>query len=167
MKKIEKNKSIYCNHFFFMREAFKEAKKAFYKNEVPIGAVAVLNNRIVARAYNNTENKKLFFAHAEFLVLKKLNKKIKNHKFEKISIYTTLEPCIMCMGALIQARVQSLYYGAENLKSGFFSKVGILSSDSLDNFSFFYEKISVQSGFLSEESSFILKKFFLNLRKKK
>ncbi|KXT29452.1 cytidine and deoxycytidylate deaminase zinc-binding region family protein [Candidatus Phytoplasma oryzae] len=145
-----------------MKEALKEAQKAFLKNEVPIGAVAVLKDKIVARAHNNIENKKLFFAHAEFLVLSKLNQKIKNYKFEEISIYTTLEPCIMCIGALIQARIKKLYYGASNFKSGFIEHFNIKFSK-LNTCSF--KNIFIQSGCLSEESSIILKKFFLNLRK--
>ncbi|WCA22519.1 nucleoside deaminase [Candidatus Phytoplasma oryzae] len=148
-------------HFFFMKEAFKEAKKAFYKNEVPIGAIAVWKDKIIARAHNNIEKKKIFFAHAEFLVLhklnNKLNKKNQNYKFQDIIIYTTLEPCIMCMGALIQTRIRKLYYSADNFKSGFL----------YNNISNIPHKISIKSGFLSKESSYILKEFFINLRKKK
>ncbi|WBL31485.1 nucleoside deaminase [Candidatus Phytoplasma sacchari] len=154
MEKIGQKK-----HFFFMREAFKEAKKAFYKNEVPVGSIAVLRDKIIARAHNNIEKKKKFFAHAEFLVLNKLNQRIDNYKFEDISIYTTLEPCIMCMGALIQFRIKKLYYGANNIKSGFHILLSCKNS-------FISKKIYVKSGFLAEESSSILKEFFCNLRKK-
>lgn len=148
-------------HFFFMKEALKEAKKAFYKGEVPIGSVAVFNDKIIARAHNNKKRSNLFYSHAEFLVLKKINKKIKDYRMNNIVFYTTLEPCIMCMGALIQTRISKLYFGATNLKSGFIEHFHSKSK----NFNFL-NKISVESGFLAEESKMILQKFFSNLRKK-
>ncbi|MDV3170786.1 MAG: nucleoside deaminase [Candidatus Phytoplasma stylosanthis] len=149
-------------HLFFMKEALRQAKKAFSKNEVPVGTVAVLNNKIVARSHNNIEKSKLFFSHAEFLILVKLNKKFKNYKFlNDIIIYTTLEPCMMCTGALIQARVRKIYYSASNKKLGFLSKISFFSQKNK-----FYSKISFNSGLLENESKFILKKFFLDLRKK-
>jgi cytosine deaminase/tRNA(adenine34) deaminase len=150
--------------FFFMKEALKEANKAFLKNEVPVGAIAVLDKKIVARAHNNTKNN-FCFSHAEFLVLNKLNRKLKNCKFKKISIYSTLEPCIMCMGALIQMRIKKLYYGASNFKCGFIKNYNF--SKKKTNLNNILSKISIKSGLFSEESSFILKKFFFQLRKKK
>ncbi|WP_246833689.1 nucleoside deaminase [Texas Phoenix palm phytoplasma] len=149
-------------HFFFMEEAIKEAKKAFFKGEVPVGAIAVLNDNIIARAHNNTKKSKLFFAHAEFLVLQKINQKKKNYSFENIIIYTTLEPCVMCLGALIQTRIRKLYFGTSNFKLGFLSNVYF----SFSNIPYL-RNISVKSGLLSDESELILKKFFSFVREKK
>ncbi|MFR0367894.1 nucleoside deaminase [Candidatus Phytoplasma palmae] len=149
-------------HFFFMEEALKEAKKAFFKGEVPVGSIAVLNDRIIAKAHNSTKKSKLFFAHAEFLVLQKINYKSKNYRFEDITIYTTLEPCVMCLGALIQTRIRKLYFGTSNFKLGFLTNV---------YFSFanvpYLRNISVKTGLLSEKSELILKKFFSFVRKKR
>ncbi|WP_323847715.1 MAG: nucleoside deaminase [Phytoplasma sp.] len=147
--------------FFFIKEAFKEAQKAFLKGEVPVGAVAVLDNKIIARAHNNVEKKKIFFGHAEFLVLKKLNKKFQNYRFNDIMIYTTLEPCIMCMGALIAVRIKKIYYSANNIRFGLCNNYSLFQ----ENIKFF-SKISCKFNFLEKESENILKKFFANLRKK-
>ncbi|WP_341266565.1 nucleoside deaminase [Candidatus Phytoplasma fraxini] len=147
--------------FFFIKEAFKEAQKAFLKGEVPVGAVAVLDNKIIARAHNNVEKKKIFFGHAEFLVLQKLNKKFKNYRFNDIIIYTTLEPCIMCMGALIAVRIKKIYYSANNIRFGLCNNLSLFKKDIN-----FFSKISCKINFLEKESEFILKKFFSNLRKK-
>ncbi|WP_284928447.1 nucleoside deaminase [Candidatus Phytoplasma sp. AldY-WA1] len=146
--------------FFYMKEAFKEAQKAFLKGEVPVGAVAVLNDKVIARAHNNVEKKKIFFGHAEFLILKKLNKKFKNYRFNDIIIYTTLEPCIMCMGALIQVRIKKIYYSTPNIR------LGLKNNFSLNNLSLI-SKISFKSDFFEKESEYILKNFFINLRKEK
>ncbi|MDV3198271.1 MAG: nucleoside deaminase [Vigna little leaf phytoplasma] len=144
-----------------MRAAFEEAKKAFFENEVPVGAIAVMNDKIIARAHNNKKKTLLFFGHAEFLVLKKLNNKIKNHYFSEISFYSTLEPCLMCIGALIATKVKKLYFGADNFKSGFSKDISFCShSNSL-------KKISIKKGFLAKESEALLKSFFVQLRKKK
>ncbi|QTX03225.1 tRNA-specific adenosine deaminase [Candidatus Phytoplasma luffae] len=148
-------------HFYFMREALKEAYKAFFKGEVPVGTVAVLDDNIIAKAHNNVEKSKLFFSHAEFLLLQKINQYNKNYKFNNIIIYTTLEPCIMCTGALIQSRIKTVYYGASNIKSGFLNQLNLLKRDSNFNIN-----ISFHSGLLAKESEFLLKSFFLNLRKK-
>ncbi|MEZ0180328.1 nucleoside deaminase ['Camptotheca acuminata' phytoplasma] len=148
-------------HFYFMREALKEAKKSFFKKEVPVGAVAVLNDKIIARSHNSVEIEKVFFAHAEFLILKKLNKKFQSYRLNDIIIYTTLEPCVMCTGALIQTRIKKVYYGAFSPRSGFLSKTSLFKKDIK-----FFQKISFESGLLKEESEFILKKFFFLLRNK-
>ncbi|CAP18326.1 CMP/dCMP deaminase zinc-binding protein [Candidatus Phytoplasma mali] len=143
---------------FFMKEAFKEAKKAYYKNEVPVGAVAVLNNQIIARTHNNCEKKQIFFGHAEFLLMMKLNKKFKNRRLNKINIYVTLEPCLMCAGALIQTQINKVYYSVNNYKSG-----SIDSVISLLKFKYPH-KIITESGLLAKENKILLKNFFKNLR---
>ncbi|MGE9276312.1 MAG: nucleoside deaminase [Candidatus Phytoplasma pruni] len=148
-------------HFVFMKEAFKEAKKAFLKDEVPVGAVAIMNDKIISRAHNNIEKSQLFYGHAEFLLLMKLNKKLKTYRMDEVIIYITLAPCLMCAGALIQSRIQTIYYSAFNPKSYFFKKFFVLLE----------EKKHKQNNFiklelLEKENEHILKKFFYNLRKK-
>lgn len=139
-----------------MTEAFKEAKKAYKKNEVPVGAVAVLNNKIIERSYNACEQRKIFFGHAEFLLMMKLNKKFKNRRLNKINIYVTLEPCPMCAGALIQAKINKIYYSVENYKCG-----AIKSLISLLKIKFPHKVIS-ESGILVKENQKLLKNFFKN-----
>ncbi|MDV3166160.1 MAG: nucleoside deaminase ['Waltheria sp.' little leaf phytoplasma] len=147
-------------HFWFMKEAFQEAQKAFEKGEVPVGAVAVIDDKIVARAHNNTENSQLFFSHAEFLVLIKVNLQLKNYRMNMVDIYVTLEPCMMCFGALIQSRVNKIYYSASNVNFNFYH-----------NFLYIYNNLKYHEKFVKlfifeSESRNILRKFFSNLRHK-
>ncbi|AGL90463.1 Cytidine/deoxycytidylate deaminase family protein [Candidatus Phytoplasma australiense] len=147
-------------NLFFMKAAFQEAYKAYLKKEVPVGAVVVLNNQIIARAHNNRKQKNLFFGHAEFLALIKANKKLKNRRLTNSSVYVTLEPCLMCAGALIQAGVKHVYYGAADSKTGCIKS--LLTSFELP----LPHKVIAHSGFLAQESSDLLKTFFQQLRKK-
>ncbi|CCV64941.1 Probable Zn dependent nucleoside deaminase [Alteracholeplasma palmae J233] len=148
-------------HEKFMLEALKEAKKAYKKMEVPVGAVAVLDGKIIARAHNNRETKQKFSGHAEFIVMEKASKKVQSWRLSEVSIYVTLEPCLMCAGALIQSRVKALYYGSKDLKSG--------SIDSIINLQElpYNHKIEYESGILAEESTELLKRFFRELRENK
>lgn len=102
----------------YLAEAYKEAQKAANIDEVPVGAVVVQGNKIIARAYNLKESKNLATAHAEILALAKASKKIKSWRLNECEVYVTLEPCVMCMGALVQARVKKIYFGAKDLKGG-------------------------------------------------
>lgn len=97
-----------------MKIALKEAKKAFNQNEVPVGAIIVYNDTIIAKAYNEKEQKKSIFAHAEILAIHKATKKLKNWRLENCDIYVTLEPCPMCTSAIQQSRIRKIYYGVEN-----------------------------------------------------
>ncbi|EMR14586.1 MAG: nucleoside deaminase [Sweet potato little leaf phytoplasma] len=147
-------------HFWFMQEAFIEAKKAFEKGEVPVGAVAVIDDKIVARAHNNTENSQLFFSHAEFLVLIEVNRQLRSYRMNMVNIYVTLEPCMMCFGALIQSRVNKIYYSASNINFNFYN-----------NFLYTYNNLKYHEKFVKlfifeSESQNILRKFFANLRYK-
>ncbi|MDO8029989.1 nucleoside deaminase ['Planchonia careya' phytoplasma] len=147
-------------HFWFMQEAFIEAKKAFEKGEVPVGAVAVIDDKIVARAHNNTENSQLFFSHAEFLVLIEVNRQLRSYRMNIVNIYVTLEPCMMCFGALIQSRVNKIYYSASNINFNFYN-----------NFLYTYNNLKYHEKFVKlfifeSESQNILRKFFANLRYK-
>lgn len=102
----------------FLDEALKEAKKAYKKLEVPVGAVIVRNGKIVAKAHNLRETKKLSTAHAEILCIERACKKLKSWRLEDCTLYVTLEPCAMCSGAIMQSRIKKVVYGAKDLKNG-------------------------------------------------
>ena len=102
----------------FMKEALKEAKKAFNKEEIPIGVVIVKDNKIISRAHNLKESKKDTTKHAEILAIQKASKKINSWRLTDCEMYVTLEPCTMCAGAIIQARLGKLYIGTMDYKTG-------------------------------------------------
>jgi len=147
------------SHEYFMNEALKEAKKANDKDEVPVGAVVVLDGKIIARAHNLRESRQSIHAHAEFLAIEKAAKKIGSWRLENADLYVTLEPCPMCAGAMIQARIKNLYYGAKDPKTGAVESVIKL----LDNP--FNHKIYYEGGLLMDKCSNILSTFFKNKRK--
>jgi tRNA(adenine34) deaminase len=143
-----------------MSIALKEAKKAFLKDEVPVGAVVVYQDKIIARAYNKREKNQQFHAHAEFLAMMKAAKKLGSWRLEDCDIYVTMEPCPMCAGAMIQSRIRSLYYGVSDPKAGVINSL-------TDLFALpFNHKIHVESGLLENQSQELLKSFFKKLRKK-
>lgn len=146
-------------HEKFMQEALKEAKKAKLLNEVPVGCVIVLDNKIIARAHNLREDKQSTLAHAELLAIQKANKKLNSWRLEDCDLYVTLEPCLMCVGAIIQARIRHLYYGATDKKSGALGgNIDILTNK-------FNHQLLVTKKILEEESKSLLKDFFKELRK--
>jgi len=148
------------DHNKYMKMALKEANKAFKKNEVPIGAILVKDNKVIARAHNMREKNNLATSHAEILVIEKANKKLKSWRLDSCTLYVTIEPCPMCAGAIIQSRIKEVVYGARDLKAGAHSSV-------LNLFAFpFNHKVNVQSGVMEEESAKIISKFFQKLRKK-
>lgn len=107
-------------HNFFMEAAYQEALKAYQKDEVPIGAILVdKNNKIVARGYNQVEKQITQIDHAEMLVLKKAAKKIGDWRLEGMTLYVTVQPCMMCLGAIYLSRVSKVVYGAVSPKYGF------------------------------------------------
>ena len=144
----------------FMKAALREAKKAADKNEVPVGAVVVHNEKIIARAHNLREKNQAFHAHAEFLAMMKAQKKIGSWRLEECDVYVTMEPCPMCAGAMIQARVRGLYYGITDPKAGVVESVMHLLEYP------FNHKIFVKSGIMAKESQIMVKDFFKELRKK-
>ncbi len=151
----------FLNDDFFMKEALKEARRAFLKKEAPIGAVAVVNGKILARAHNLRESKQDPLGHAELILIKKLSQKNKQWRLLEATVYVTLEPCLMCMGALLQARVTRLVFGTFDPKAGACGSLYDLSQDKRLN-----HRLEVQSGVLQKECSEILKDFFKELRKK-
>ena len=144
----------------FMKAALKEAQKAALINEVPVGAVVVYQDKIIARAHNLREKQQSFHAHAEFLAMIKATKKIGSWRLEDCDVYVTMEPCPMCAGAMIQARIRNLYYGTKDSKAGAIDSVVQLFDIP------FNHHINVESGILAEESKIEVQNFFKKLRTK-
>lgn len=143
----------------FMYSALQEAEKAFEEDEVPVGAVVVHNNRIIGRGYNQIEKLKDATAHAEMIALTSASNHIGNWRLNECSIYVTLEPCIMCTGALLASRISELYFAASDTKFGACGSVHNLAEESKTN-----HIIKVYSGILAKESEDLLKSFFTKKR---
>ncbi len=143
----------------FMEEALIEAKKALKKGEVPVGAVVVLEENVIGRGYNQSITKNDPTAHAEIMALRDASVNLKNYRLKDTLVYSTLEPCLMCAGALVHARIKKLFYSASDPKSGVIENNGSLMQSAFLN-----HKISYEGGILKEESSKILKNFFLKKR---
>ena len=146
----------------FMREALKEAKKAYRKLEIPVGAVIVKGGEIIAKAHNTKEEKKDTTKHAEILAIQKASKKLGTWRLNDCEMYVTLEPCPMCAGAIIQARLKKIYIGAVDEKTGACGSVLNL----LEDYKFNHE-VEVEREILKQECENILKKFFVELRQLK
>ncbi len=147
---------------YFMKQALKEAKKAISRGEVPVGCVIVKDNEIIARSYNKRDQKKDVLGHAEIGAIQKANKKLNAWILEDCTIYVTLEPCLMCAGAILQSRIKRLVYAAKEPKFGAVESVArVLDNDAWNH------KIEVTGGVLEEESSVLLKIFFQKLRMSK
>ncbi|HEX5035957.1 MAG TPA: tRNA adenosine(34) deaminase TadA [bacterium] len=146
----------------FMEAALREAEKAAAKKEAPIGAVAVRNGKVLARAHNLRESKNDPLGHAEIYLISKLARKLKRWRLNDVAVYVTLEPCLMCMGALIQARVGRLVFGAMDPKAGACGSLYDLSGDRRLN-----HRIEVARGVRKTECGDILSRFFRNLRQSK
>lgn len=109
----------------FMNLALKQALKAYKKQEVPIGTIIVKNGKIISKAYNKKENKQITTKHAEIIAIERACKKLKTWHLDGCEIYTTMEPCLMCYGAIEQSRISKIYYGLKNMNFGFKSKYNI------------------------------------------
>lgn len=147
---------------YYMNEALKEAKKAYDKLEIPVGAVIVKNGKIIARGYNVKEGKKDSSKHAEIIAIQKASKKLDAWRLNDCDMYVTLEPCPMCAGAIIQARIKKLYIGTMDKKTGACGSVLNLLEDYTFN-----HKVEVETQVLQEECEQMLKQFFKELRKLK
>ena len=143
----------------FMKEAIKQAKKAYDKEEIPVGAVIVKDGKIIARGYNKKEEKKDTTQHAEIIAIQKASRKIGAWRLQDCEMYVTLEPCAMCTGALIQARLKRVYIGTMDPKTGACGSVLNLLED--------YHKVEVETNIMQKECEKILKDFFKYLRSKK
>ena len=144
----------------FMKEALKEAKKAYEKLEIPVGAVIVKEGKIIARAHNLKESKHDTTKHAEILAIQKASKKLESWRWIDCDMYVTLEPCSMCAGALINARIRKLYIWTLDEKTGACGSVLNLFEDYKFN-----HKVEVEKGIMQKECEEILKNFFKDLRK--
>ncbi len=145
----------------YMTAALKEAQKAFDKDEVPVGAVVVYKDKIIARGHNKREGEQLIHGHAEFLAMMKAAKKLGSWRLEDCDVYVTMEPCPMCAGAMIQSRVRNVYYGVKDYKSG-------VADSIMDMFNLpFNHHVHVEGMIMAEESESLLKKFFKQLRQQK
>lgn len=145
----------------FMLVAIEEALKAQKKDEVPIGAVIVLNGKVIAKSHNLMEKKQLATSHAEILAINKACKKLKSWRLLDCEMYVTLEPCPMCAGAIANARMKKVYFGAYEPKSGSAeSKYKILSESGLNH------TVEYCGGVLEEQCSKILKEYFKKKRQK-
>lgn len=144
---------------FLMREALVQAKKALKKGEVPIGAVVVLGDKIIGRGYNQPITTKDPTAHAEIIALKEASNRLENYRLNEAIIYTTLEPCLMCAGALVHARIKKIIFAAQDTKSGV-----VVNNGGLIQSEFLNHKVSFEGGILEKEASKLLKNFFLEKR---
>ena len=146
----------------FMKQAVKQAKKAYDKLEAPIGCVIVHEDKIIARGYNKRNMKKNTLAHAEILAINKASKVLGDWRLEDCTMYVTLEPCPMCAGAIVQARIPRVVIGSMNPKAGCAGSVlNLLQQDGLNH------QVEITKGVLAEECSGLMTSFFRELRKKK
>ena len=143
----------------YMKAAITQARKAYKLGEVPIGCVIVYEGKIIGRGYNRRNTDKTALAHAEITAIKKATKFIKDWRLEECRLYVTLEPCQMCAGAIVQARIPEVIMAAENPKAGCAGSV----MDILNNPQFNHQ-VNVKKGILKEECGKILKDFFVELR---
>ena len=145
----------------YMKQAIKEAKKAAKIGEVPIGCVIVYENKIIARGYNKRNTKKTTLAHAELLAIQKASKVLGDWRLENCSMYVTLEPCQMCSGAIVQARIKEVVVGAMNPKAG--CAGSILNLLQMEQFN---HQVELITGVMEEECAAVLQEFFKALRVK-
>lgn len=146
----------------FMREALRQAKKAYAREETPIGCVIVYEGKIIARGYNLRNQKKNALAHAEIRAIHKASKVIGDWRLEDCTMYVTLEPCPMCAGAIVQARMKRVVIGSCNPKAGCAgSVINLLQMEGLNH------QVEICKGVLEEECSEMMSSFFRELRLKK
>lgn len=143
----------------FMKAALKCARAAFDDGEVPIGAVVVADGKIISRGHNRRTKKQQATAHAEIEAIEKACKKLKSWRLPECELYVTLEPCPMCMGAMLNARIKKVYFGAYEAKGR--SMTNQLAAANLVN-----HKIEVEGGLMQEECSAIITEFFSQMRER-
>ena len=146
-------------HDFFMRLALQQAELAFAANEVPVGAVLVKNNQVIASGFNQPISTCDPSAHAEIIVLRAAAKKLNNYRLVGTQLYVTLEPCLMCVGALVHARIEQLIFGAYEPKAGaVVSKAQLLNADYLNH------RVIYTGGVLEQDCGLLLSDFFKRKR---
>ncbi len=157
-----KGNQMESNDEKYMKEAYKEALKAYRNGEVPVGCVIVVQDKIIARAHNERHTKKCSIYHAEMLAIEKACHKLNRWILDDATIYVTLEPCIMCSGAIIQSRMNTLVYGIAQPKYGCVESTLELFKEGLFN-----HTVHVKKGLCEEQISNLMKTFFQELREKK
>ena len=145
----------------YMKEAIKQAKKAYAIGEVPIGCVIVCENEIIGRGYNRRITDKNTLSHAELNAIKKASKKLNDWRLDNCEMFITLEPCQMCSGAIVQSRIKKVYIGSMNPKAG--CAGSILNLLQVPQFN---HQVEIETGILAEDCSQMLKQFFRELREK-
>jgi tRNA(adenine34) deaminase len=143
----------------FMQEALKEAKRALRKAEVPVGAIVVLNGRVIARGHNEREATGDPTAHAEVVALRKAGKKVGTWHLSEATLYVTCEPCAMCAGAMVLARIKRLVYGCKDEKAGAVDSMFGIANDARLN-----HRMEITSGLMEKECREIMQEFFKKLR---
>ena len=146
---------------YYMSLAINEAKKGYKKGEVPIGCIIVKDDKIIAKAYNKRETLGLSLAHAEVLAIKKACKKLHDWRLEGCCMYITLEPCVMCSGAIIQSRIPKVVYGALDYRFGTHKSIINLFDVK------FNHTVNIRGGVMESECSTLIKDFFKDLRSSK
>ncbi|WP_283678049.1 tRNA adenosine(34) deaminase TadA [Lentilactobacillus sp. Marseille-Q4993] len=147
---------------FFMNEALTEAKKAYLLGEVPIGAVVVHNGKVIGRGHNLRERFQDATAHAEVMAIQEAGRAVGNWRLVDCDLYVTIEPCLMCSGAIVNARVSRVFYGAPDNKAGAVDTLyDTLRDDRLNH------QVEVHSGILREKCASIMKQFFKEARKRR
>jgi tRNA(adenine34) deaminase len=154
--------TVYTTDEKFMKEAIKQAKKAYALDETPIGCVIVHEGKIIGRGYNRRNTDKNTLAHAEIAAIRKASKKLGDWRLEECTMYVTLEPCQMCSGAIVQSRMTRVVIGCMNPKAGCAGSV-----INLLNMEEFYHQVDLTIGVLEEECSQLMKQFFKELRERK
>lgn len=145
----------------FMKLAIKEAEKARVKEEVPIGAVIVKDGKVISRGYNLRESKQNSLKHAEIIAIDKACKKLGNFRLEECDLYVTVEPCLMCAGAIVQARIRKVYFGTCDEKYGALASVANAFEIKANH------KVEFEQGICKEECEKLMKDFFKELRERK
>ena len=144
------------NYNKYMEIAIKEAKKAQKKGDVPVGAIIVKENKIISKAYNKKEKNKNAVLHAEIIAISKACKKLKTWRLDNCELYITLEPCMMCSGAILQSRIKKVIYGSKNEKYGYSKQIDKLNQK--NNFP------EIVEGILEEKTTEMIKDFFIEKR---
>lgn len=150
---------IMDNDLKYMKLALKEAQKSLLSDDVPVGAVIVKNGVVISKAHNIKEKTKISTRHAEIIAIEKASKKLKSWYLNNCVLYVTMEPCLMCCGAIIQSRIETVVYATKNEKFGYVDSIDQIFQNKKNN-----HIVNVKNGVLNFESKSLLKDFFRNKR---
>ena len=145
---------------YYLKEAIKEAQKAYDLDEVPIGAVIVYKDQIIARSHNTKEQEKNPLCHAEIIAIDRACKKLGDWRLDECEMYVTVEPCLMCSGAILHSRLKKVIYGTSNTKFGYVESINKILTDPKNN-----HIVEVESGICAEECQKLMTNFFESKRK--